>query len=251
MTQPRWVLTVLVGLGGSMIVSAAFIRFRSAVWAVLAACALLATALTTPGPADFATPYTFLRTFLMVSRWSHGVWVQYPIIPWFGIAALGVLFGRWIVHDRRAAFRSLPWIGTGALLVAVALRAYGGFGNIRPPRDGSWIEFLNFIKYPPALVFTLFMLGGNFLLLDLFERTRIGQSRLGQLLRVFGQAPLAYYLAHLWLFSLVGAIWFRHGAGYLVVYVIWIAGLIPLYFVTRWYRDFKMAKSADSLWRFF
>jgi len=251
MTQPLWIFTVMVGLGGSMIVSAAFIRYRSAVWAGLAACALLGTALSTPGPADFATPYSFLRTLLLVSRWSHGIWVQYPIIPWFGIAALGVLFGHWIVNDRRAAFRSLPWIGMSALLVAICLRSYGGFGNIRPPRDGSWIEFLNFIKYPPALVFTLFMVGGNLLLLDLFARTRLGQSRLGKLLRVFGQAPLAYYLAHLWLFALVGALGFRHGTGYLVVYLIWAAGLIPLYFFTRWYRDFKMAKSADSFWRFF
>ncbi|MBI2680140.1 MAG: DUF1624 domain-containing protein [Candidatus Solibacter usitatus] len=251
MTQPRFVFTVLIGLAGSMILSAAFIRFRSAVWAVLATAALLGSALTTPGPPDVATPYSFLRTLLMISRWSHGVWVQYPIIPWFGTAALGVLFGRWIVHDRAAAFRSIRWIGLGAVLAAIALRAYGGFGNIRPPRDGSWIEFLNFIKYPPALVFTLFMLGGDLLLLDLIERTRLGRMKLGRLLQVFGQVPLAYYLAHLWLFAIVGAIWFRQGAGYLAVYIIWIAGLVPLYFITRWYRDFKMAKSADSLWRFF
>ena len=251
MTQPMWVFTVLIGLAGSMILSAAFIRFRSTAWAVLAAAALLGTALTTPGPADFATPYSFLRTLLMLSRWSHGVWVQYPIIPWFGTTALGVLFGRWIVRDRAAAFRSLPWISIGALLLAIGLRAYGGFGNIRPPRDGSWIEFLNFIKYPPALVFTLFMLGGDLLLLYVIERMHVGQTKLGQLLQVFGQAPLAYYLAHLWLFALIGAIWFRQGTGYLGVYIIWVAGLIPLYFITRWYRDFKMSKSADSLWRFF
>jgi len=251
MTQPLWVFTVLIGLAGSMILSAAFIRFRSVVWAILAAAALLGTALTTPGPADFATPYSFLRTLLMLSRWSHRIWVQYPIIPWFGTTALGVLFGRWIVHDRSAAFRSLRWIGAGALLLAIALRAYGGFGNIRPPRDGSWIEFLNFIKYPPALVFTLFMLGGDLLLLDVIERTHFGQHKLGRLLQVFGQAPLAYYLAHLWLFALIGAIWFRQGTGYLAVYLIWAAGMIPLYFITRAYRNFKMAKSADSLWRFF
>ncbi len=234
-----------------MIVSGVLIRAHPALWAGLAAGALLGTALSTPGPADFATPYTFLRTLLLLSRWSHGIWVQYPVIPWFGIAALGVLFGRWIVIDRPRAFRSLPWIGTGALLLAIGLRAHGGFGNIRPPRDGSWIEFLNFIKYPPALVFTLFMLGGNLLLLDLLERSRRRSVRLGQLLQVFGQAPLAYYVAHLWLFAIIGALAFRQGTGYLGVYLIWIAGLFPLYFFTRWFRDFKQAKPRDSLWRFF
>ena len=37
-----------------------------------------------------------------LSRWSHGVWSQYPLVPWFGIAALGVLLGRWIAADARA-----------------------------------------------------------------------------------------------------------------------------------------------------
>ena len=79
----------------------------------------------------------------MLSRWSHGVWSQYPLIPWFGIGALGVLFGRWLVIDRRAALRSLPWIGVAAIALALLLRALGGFGNLRAPRDASWIEFLN------------------------------------------------------------------------------------------------------------
>jgi hypothetical protein len=53
------------------------------------------------------------------------------------------------------------------------------------------------------------------------------------------------------MFAVIGALWFRHGTGYLGVYLIWAAGLISLYFFTRWYRDFKMAKSTDSFWRFF
>jgi len=250
-TEPRWVLTVLFALGASMVMSAALIRFGAAVWALLAVSALLATAMTTPGPEHFDTPYGLARTVLMLSRWSHGVWAQYPVIPWFGTAALGVLFGKWIAADRRAAFRGLPWIGLAAVAAALALRAYGGFGNLRAPRDRSWIEFLNFIKYPPALVFTLFMVGGNLLLLAGIERTALWISRAGQVLRVFGQAPLAYYLAHLWLFAIVGAIAFRGGAGYLTVYVVWLVGLVPLYLFVRWYRDFKTGKPADSLWRFF
>lgn len=251
MTQPRWVLTVLFALGASMVISSALIRFGATVWALLAAAALLATALTTPGPEQFETPYGFARTVLMLSRWSHGVWSQYPVIPWFGTTALGVLFGKWIVDNRRAAFRSLPWIGLSAVAAALAVRASGGFGNLRDPRDSSWIEFLNFIKYPPALVFTLFMIGGNLLVLAGIERTQLWTHRAGRVLRVFGQAPLAFYIGHLWLFAIVGAIWFRAGTGYLTVYLVWVAGCVPLYFLARWYRDFKMGKSADSLWRLF
>lgn len=248
---PMMVFTVLVGLGLSMVLSAAFIRFGAAVWAALAVAALLATAWLTPGPENISTAYGFFTGLLLIPGVSRHIWVQYPVIPWFGIAALGVVFGRWIFNDRRAAFGGAPWLGLAALAVAIGLRAYGGFGNIRLPRDTSWIEFLNFIKYPPALVFTLFMLGANLLLLAGFERMAARLAPFSRLLRVFGQAPLAFYLAHLWLFALIGAAGFRDGAGYVTVYVVWLVGLWPLYFVTRWYRDFEHARPIDSYWRLF
>jgi len=251
MTSPRWVLTVLYALGVSMMVSALFIRAHTVTWAILAGTALLATALTTPGPEHFDTEYGFLRTVLMVSRWSHGVWAQYPFVPWFGITALGVLLGRWLIADRRGCFRALPWLGLAMVGAAVALRMGGGFGNLRLPRDGSWIEFLNVIKYPPALVFTLFMVGGNLLLLSALERASLHATRGGRVLLVAGQAPLAFYVAHLWFFAVVGMVWFRQGTSYPVVYGIWLAGLVPLLLFTRWYRDFTVAKPADSVWRLF
>jgi len=249
--ERRWVLTVLFALGVSMAASALFIRARSAVWAALAAAALLGTALTTPGPEHFATPYGFPRTLFLLSRWSHGVWSQYPLVPWFGIAALGVLLGRWIAADRPRAYRALPWLGAAALAAAVTLRAAGGFGNLRPARDASWIEFLNLIKYPPSLAFSLFMVGGNLLVLAAIERVRLWTTGLGRLLEVFGQAPLAFYIAHLWLFAAIGIIGFRQGVGYGAVYAIWLGGLVPLYIVTRWYGRFVSAKPARSAWRYF
>ena len=212
---------------------------------------LLASAVLTPGPEGLDTPHGFLTRLLLIPGLTHHIQVQYPVIPWFGIAGLGVLFGRWVVHDRAKAFARLPWIGLSALAVAIALRAHGGFGNIRPPRDTSWIEFLNFIKYPPALVFILFTLGVNVVILAMMDRMQERMGRLGQWLQVFGQAPLAFYLAHLWLYAVIGAVAFRDGAGYLAVYAVWIASWWPLYFVTRRYRDFKQTKAADSYWRMF
>jgi hypothetical protein len=135
--------------------------------------------------------------------------------------------------------------------LAVALRAAGGFGTLRPPRDGSWIEFLNLIKYPPSLVFTLFMVGGNLLALSAIERAQVWTGTLGRVLRVLGEAPLMFYVAHLWLFAVIGAVWFRAGTGYASVYAVWLAGLVPLYYVTRAYGGFKSRRPAESLWRMF
>lgn len=246
---PRFVFTVLVGLGLSMLLSSLFVRARTVVWAGLAVTALTASAVLTPGPEGLLIPHGFLTRLLLIPGLTHHIWVQYPVVPWFGITALGVLFGRWITHDRVTAFARLPWIGVAAIAVAVALRAAGGFGNIRAPRDTSWIEFLNFIKYPPALVFTQFTLGVNVLVLAWLDRMQERLGRAGKWLQVFGQAPLAFYLAHLWLYALIGAAAFRDGAGYLTVYLIWIVSLWPLYLVTRRYRDFKQATTVDSYWR--
>lgn len=248
---PMFVFTVLVGLGLTMVMAAALVRFRSIAWAAFAVGALLASAVLTPGPEGLNTPHSFLMRLLLIPGLANHIQIQYSVIPWFGIAALGVLFGRWVVQDRAKAFASLPWIGFLALAAAIALRANGGFGNIRAPRDTSWIEFLNFIKYPPALVFTLSTLGVNVLILSLMDRIGERMGRVGQWLQVFGQAPMAFYLAHLWLYALVGALAFRDGAGYLSVYVVWIASWWPLYVVTRRYRDFKQTKAVDSYWRMF
>ena len=68
---------------------------------------------------------------------------------------------------------------------------------------------------------------------------------------MFGQAPLAYYIAHLWLFAAVGALWFRAGTGYATVYLVWLAGLVPLYGVVRSFGAFKARRPAESLWRLF
>ena len=250
-TQPRWVLTVLFALGASTIASAALVHLRTWAWSLLAAAAILGTALTTPGPEQFDTSYNLARTVLMLSRWSHGVWSQYPLVPWFGTAALGVLFGRWLAHDGAAARRSQWWLGLGAITLGVALRTAGGFGNLRAPRDGSWIEFFNLIKYPPSLVFTLVMVGGNLLLLAVIDRARLWTTVPGRILRVFGRAPLAYYVAHLWLFAVVGAVWFRAGTGYGTVYLVWLAGLVPLYGVARGFGAFKARQPVTSLWRMF
>jgi uncharacterized membrane protein len=249
--ERRWVLTVLYALAASMIVSGLLVRARTAVWALLAAAAILATAATTPGPDQASLDVGFWRSVLFVSRWSHGLWSQYPLVPWFGIAALGVLLGRAMAADRARVWRALPWVGAAAVAVALVLRSAGGFGNLRAPRDGSWIEFLNVIKYPPSLVFTLLTVGGNLLLLAAIERLALSRSAVGRILEGFGRAPLAFYIAHLWLFAVIGAVGFRQGTGYGTVYVIWLAGLVPLYFLTTSYARVVARRPDGSVWRYF
>jgi hypothetical protein len=70
-------------------------------------------------------------------------------------------------------------------------------------------------------------------------------------LRVYGRAPLCYYLAHMYLYGLAGAVFFRHAVPMAWTYAVWIAGLVPLYFICVRFSRFKAGKPADSLWRLF
>lgn len=248
--ERRWVFTVLYALAASTIAGGLLARARSWGWALLAAAAIGATALTTPGPDRIAEDFSFARSVLFVSRWSHGVWTQYPLVPWFGIAALGVLLGRALAADERGTYRRAAWIGAAALVLGAVLRAAGGFGNVRAPRDGSWIEFLNVLKYPPSLVFTLWTVGANLLLLSALQAAAAWTTAPGRWLETLGRAPLAFYIAHLWLFAVVGALWFRPGAGYGTVYAIWLAGLVPLSLATAAFGRFVSRRPATSAWRY-
>ena len=96
------------------------------------------------------------------------------------------------------------------------------------------------------------MIGGNLLAARRHRaHAALDDTGLGRVLEVFGQAPLAFYIAHLWLFAVVGIIGYRQGASYGVVYSIWLVGLVPLYVFTRWYGRRVGAKPAASAWRYF
>jgi uncharacterized membrane protein len=239
--------TVITGLGLSMLAGGLLLRAERYVAAIAAVLLLGCAALIPSLPYDFFAAPVWLRVLLLPGN-STPVFLLYPLFPWLGICTLGMAFGRLLAEEatRDKALRWVPLVGLLLVGVALGLRAGGGFGNLRPPRDATWIEFLNFIKYPPALVFALFMVGVNAILLGLF-------ARLGAvpILSVFGQAPLCFYLAHLYLYALITVVFYGQPSTLPGMYPVWLAGLVPLYFLCRWYRGFKDSKPAESLWRLF
>lgn len=82
--------------------------------------------------------------------------------------------GRWLKRDRAQAYRGALIIGLITLGLFGALRALGGFGNLRSALSANWIDIFNVVKYPPAIVFLLLTLAGVDLLL-LFAFSRMGE----------------------------------------------------------------------------
>jgi uncharacterized membrane protein len=158
---------------------------------------------------------------------------------------MGQFLERWNSAMARASF----WVGVVLIFAALALRFLGGFGNTRMPREGTWIEFFNLIKYPPSMIFSLMMVGGNLLLFGLFSGIQAQTSTVGRILGTFGRAPLFFYLAHLYLFAVIGAIFFQQGTNYSVGSSVWSLGMIPLYFACAWFERLKRSRPKTSVWR--
>jgi uncharacterized membrane protein len=236
---------VLYGLGGCMIFAALLRRLPTVPLIITSAILLL-------------LPEIVIRIFrpdlsgpewlglLLLPSFTDTITVYYPIIPWLGITGFGLLFGRALLADRERAYR---WAGMagGILLVAFfIIRGIGEFGNIRVFAATNWITFFNVVKYPPSLVFVCLTLGIDLLLLYLFSRT----ESFFRPLVVYGRSPLFFYVAHLYLYAIIGILFFPNGTEIARMYPVWLIGLAILYVLCHWYGRFKARQAPDSLWRF-
>ncbi|MFN7939757.1 MAG: heparan-alpha-glucosaminide N-acetyltransferase domain-containing protein [Bryobacteraceae bacterium] len=243
-----WGFITMSALGAVMILCALLLRLPP--WAWLATSAVCVFITNTLLPAN-GKPGPLYQAILLTPGLSQHVFVVYPIIPWLAVAAAGMYFARWWRTQPAAAEKRIWLIGAAFLLLAIALRAAGGWGNIRPPRDSGWIEFLNNVKYPPSLVFWTMSVGLNLLLLALLIRLPERIKAESSPLMVFGQTPLFFYLAHFYLLMIGGFIFFKEAGSLEQAYLGWAIVLIGLYPICAWYRKFKLSKPRESLWRMF
>jgi len=172
------------------------------------------------------------------------------VLPWLELVTLGILFGHWLADDARRALNWALWLGGAFLLAFLIIRMFDGFGNIRPQSGSTWIDFLNVVKYPPSITFSLLTMGVNLLILGLVARAseRLGRSL--QPLVAFGRVPLFFYLAHLFLYAGLGLWLVPRGTKLLSMYPYWLLGLLILYPLCLWYGQLKHRQPANSVLRF-
>ncbi len=203
---------------------------------------------------------------------SPVVFVLYPLIPWIGVMALGYAFGVLYQLDAPRRRAILLRVGGICCLLFFMLRAWDFYGDpahwSKQPRAAMTIvSFFNVTKYPPSLIFLLMTLGPALIALAWFDSR--GDSRNSQLRRskvreffiTFGRVPLFFYLlqwptAHLmsilahviggkpigWMFgSQIGQGGPPPGTGFnlVVVYAAWLAGVLLLYPLCKWFAGVK------------
>ena len=257
-----WDISIYVGvlfaLGGTMILGSLFLKLRPAWLLGLSAVLFVGTELLVPnssawGPANLANPLDLLNPLLIRpgSMPALGLWSNYPILPWLELVTFGMAFGHWVASDSKQAFRRALQLGGIFLAAFVVIRFLDGFGNIRPRAGNTWIDFLNVVKYPPSMTFTLLTMGINLAVLWLFARAHDVWQQFLRPLAVFGQAPLFFYVLHLFLYAGLGYLLTPNGTSVPVMYPYWLLGLLILFPVTLWYDLFKRRQPANSILRFF
>jgi len=247
---PYFAPGVLSALGACMLVGGLLGRLGPASKALLGVALLLACQALLPGPETAATPYPFAAQLLLVAGHSGHAMILYPLLPWLGVTLLGMALGAALRSDPERAIRFALPAGAVALALFTALRIAGGFGTHHPLPSSDWMGLLNVTKYPPSLVYLLFTLGMNGVLLFALHRIDGSQARLSKVLRVYGRTPLFFYVAHLWVYCAMGFALPGH-TSLLGMYPLWLLGVAVLYPACVKDEGFKRGRGEDSIWRLF
>jgi uncharacterized membrane protein len=240
---------VLFGLGASMILTALLIRLKSFIIAGVSAGSILASQLLTPAATDAGTLFNPLLRLIFIPGQTDIWQVHYSIFPWFGITGLGIIFARLLIKRESQVYRFMPFTGISLLLGFIAIRMLKGFGNYSL-FDTGLISFLNVTKYPASLSFITLTLGINLLLLYLLFKGEKHLVFIGRPMLNFGRVALFFYIAHLYLYSIIGLA-FPKGTTYLRMYLVWFTGLLILLPLCNMYRKFKTRTPLESIWRLF
>src|SRR5690242_5299544 len=193
--------------------------------------------------------------------------VVYPLVPWIGVMAAGYAFGALYRMDAARRRRLLLTIGGAATALFVIIRAINVYGDPAPWSTQknfvfTLLSFLNTTKYPPSLLFLLMTLGPAILALAFFESG--ARNRVRDFLVTFGRVPLFFYVLQWYTAHLIAILlnlafgksvqrllqtpidWTGPApdAGFNlgVVYLCWIAGVLLLYPLCKWFAGVKQRR---------
>jgi len=174
----------------------------------------------------------------------------------------GKIFTRYEAEKRNAI---LLRIGIGLLLLFAVLRFSNIYGNPQHwfiQKNGlyTFLSFMDVQKYPPSLLYMCATIAPGLIFLALVKNT---SSRVAKIFIVFGRVPMFYYVIHFYVLSGLNVMLYLSrghtvadglkggkgmpwkfilpGEGYslAVAYAIWIAVVVALYPLCKWYNNYK------------
>ena len=198
---------------------------------------------------------------------NHVIAIMYPFVPWLGLMLMGYCTGIFFTRQYQPEQRRkiLIRLGISTIVFFVLVRFINIYGDpfAWAPQKNRFLNFLAFIKahkYPPSLLYMCMTIGPALLFLALIEKVQNGFTNT---IRIYGRTAFFYYLIHFYLIHFICMILFfarGHsmqdavnsmknlpfmftipGEGYSlwVVYFIWLAVVISLYPLCKWYDQYK------------
>ena len=197
---------------------------------------------------------------------KHQLLILYPFLPWTGLMMLGYCLGK-VLRNNNEAYRKkfLVIAGVSTITLFIILRFINVYGDpFRWSAQGNgfytFLSFINASKYPPSLFFISMTIGPSLLLMAWWDNIQNGFTRI---VSVYGRVPFFYFLCHFFLIHLFSTIAFflrghsfaedaadmatpfikfiKAGEGVQLryVYIIWLAIVIIMYPICKWYDNYK------------
>jgi len=175
-----------------------------------------------------------LRALLYEPVRTGGFRSLYPLIPWCAIVIVGFVVGRDATSRQDPGLFWLRLSGA-CLLLFLAVRLTGGYGNAYPYSSVASLDFWFFAKYPPDLPFLSWSFAATFLgLAVLAHVTRAETPTLLRPFAVFGRVPFFFYVVHFYVLGIAAAI-LRARFGLFETCVIWLLLLAAMVGPCAWY----------------
>ncbi|WP_445362177.1 DUF1624 domain-containing protein [Microbulbifer sp. ANSA003] len=145
-----------------------------------------------------------VRTSFRLFEFNTGIFAAYNIIPLFALMYLGYVFGPLYEMANKQRVRLLITTATALSIIFIAVRLIG-FGD---PNDWNsqqgLLGFINTAKYPMSFSYILMTMSIVFLIMAIVENR---QNRILDVLLLFGQASLFFYLLHVPVINLSAHLW--------------------------------------------
>ena len=197
---------------------------------------------------------------------NHQLLILYPFLPWTGLMMLGYCLGK-VLRNNNEIYRKkfLTITGISVIVLFIILRFINVYGDpFRWSVQGNgfytFLSFINASKYPPSLFFIAMTIGPALLLMAWWDNI---QNRITKIISVYGRVPFFYFLIHFFLIHLFSTISFfmrghsfaedtadlstpfikfikeSEGVQLRYCYLIWLAIVVILYPLCKWYDNYK------------
>ncbi|HVU58442.1 MAG TPA: heparan-alpha-glucosaminide N-acetyltransferase domain-containing protein [Puia sp.] len=212
---------------------------------------------------EFIYPYAELDA-------PMGMAILYVLVPWIGVMAAGYGFGIILQMNPARKKKVCLWLGLSAIVAFIVAGTVILLKNPAPPDAPPFIvRLLRQNKYPPSILFLLMTLGPLIALVPFAERVK---GWFAGVLIIFGRVPMFYYLLHIPLIHqsalLVNLIregnvhsdWYatapftsvpeEHRWSLTLLYLVYVVDLVILYFLCRWYAQYKASHPGNKWLRY-